>query len=197
MPIYSADQERLKRICKHEAGHLVVAKEMKFVTHGIKVTLLPNVGHAGDAAIEPRTANITEIDHVKEYLIRRIRVLYSGVIAECADNECNFDNRYAKDEWERGGGMNDFTKIRELLQTLRNISYPQTVEEEEINYELALLKTTLTREACDLVKKRHDVIKAVAEKLYEKVISYNVQYYLTEGEIAEISQVIEFLAELE
>jgi hypothetical protein len=193
MPIKPSDNPRLKRICLHEAGHLVVAKELNFTTHGLTIRIFYNDGHAGDAGVEPRTAGITQIDHLIKYLQRRIKVLYAGVYAESISEDGSFDHRHVRNELENGAATNDHSKIREHLQTLRNVTHPETTEERQANYEIAESKGELMHEASRIVKNRYTVINAIAEALVQKVTNYSIEYQLTEGEISQIPEVEEFL----
>lgn len=195
MPINPIDNTRLLCICMHEAGHLVVAKELKFTTHGLTIRISYE-RHYANAGIEPFTTGVTDIEHLITYLNRRIKVLYAGVYAESVNADGSFDHKRINNELENGGATNDYSKIRELLQTLRNVSYPKTVESGQANFEISLSKSTLMQEASRIIENRYKVIKAIAEALVQKVTNYNVQYELTETEISQIPEVEEFLNDL-
>lgn len=195
MPINPIDDTRLLCICMHEAGHLVVAKELMFTTHGLTIKISYE-GHYANAGIEPLTTGVIDIEHLMTYLNRRIKVLYAGVYAEAVDADGSFDHKRIKYELENGCATNDYSKIRELLQTLRNVAHPDTTDERQANCEIALSKSTLMEETSRIIENRYKVIKAIAEALVQKVTNYNLQYELTETEISQIPEVEEFLNDL-
>jgi hypothetical protein len=101
-------------ILRHEAGHLVVAKLLGFETGEIRfsekdagagITLVPD---------------LRDIEAVKQYVARRVVVLYAGVAAE-ALRGATIDQQQALADFSSEVGMNDFAKIRELLLLLAGI----------------------------------------------------------------------------
>src|SRR5579871_4145636 len=118
MPIPQHDQDRIRKICNHEAGHYIVAKEMGFETNGIAATFHTPSGHSGEAGISLWGKTINDLPQLDSYLEKRTKVLYAGAMAEATDINGIFDDIYAKKELENGGSTNDFAKIRELTQIL-------------------------------------------------------------------------------
>ncbi len=189
--IQMVDRDRIRKICTHEAGHYVVAKELGFTTDGISASFKMRDGHSGSAVILPRTPGIVDLITLEHYLERRIQVLYAGVLAEAMSIDGNFDGEYATKNWETGGGMNDHAKIRELGQVLRNIKFPISVDEESVNKELAELNDTLGKKAGQLVVKRLELIHGIGGSLAEKVLEYDVMYEMNEVELNGIPMVRE------
>jgi len=68
-------------ITQHEVGHFVAARVLRFRTDGITVEMLPRGGHQGSAGVllaEP----LKTMDEIKDYLRRRVQVLYAGALAQ-------------------------------------------------------------------------------------------------------------------
>lgn len=191
MMIQSTDTERIKRVCNHEAGHYIVARELFFTTHGIGVQFSLGQGHSGHAVIEPWTSGISNINELETYLERRIRVLYAGAIAEAMDIEGNYHEDYALKEWKTGGSTNDHAKIRELVQTLRNIKYPQTTDEPTAQTELTKIDEDLIQQTGEIVHNRIELIYGIGDMLFQKVKGYNVKYELLETEINKVIRIRE------
>lgn len=186
------DQSRIRLICNHEAGHYIVGRELEFKTHGIKILVQPNHGHFGEAIIEPWTAKITNFPKLINYLERRVQVLYAGAIAESMDENGDYNSLKALKEWESGASMNDHAKIRELVQALRNIKFPNTITQPEAQKELTQLDTELIEKAGSIVSKRLELIFGVGDLLFQKVKYYDTNYELPEKEINEIRNIRKF-----
>lgn len=197
MPIPLADLPRIKRVCIHEAAHLIVAKEMKFTTNGINLSVTDDFKHDGSIGITLTTSGMNTLAHVQLYLKRRLKVLYAGVIAEFTDQVGNYNSIGAEAEWRSGGGTLDNAKIRELIQVLRHISHPDTNDNMDAYAEASDLRNALKEETRNIITERYAVIEAVANALLEKISAYNVPYQITEQEISEIDEVINFLEDIE
>lgn len=185
MTVRPNDIAGIRRVCIHEAGHYIVAKELAFATHGITATFSQQGGHSAYAVIEPWTKNVTTLDEVGNYLARRIKVLFAGAISEAMDAEGRFDPDRPSREWRSGASMSDHDKIRELMQTLRNVKHPFTSDEPTAQVELTCIDTTLIQETAALVHARIELIHHVGNMLLQKVKVYNANYSLAESEIRE------------
>lgn len=188
MKIYSADLAKIQNICNHEAGHYIIAKELGFITNGMSIEIRVD-GYSGESIIEPRTSGIINFTELENYLRRRIKVLYAGVLSESYEM-VNF-SEYALNEWNSGGGKDDHSKIRELTQVLRNIVYPNTGEEREAQKELNDLDNELFAQTVEIVAERLKLIRRISLILAEKVKEYNIKYSLTETEINDIPNIKE------
>lgn len=188
MEIYSTDLVNIENICNHEAGHYIIAREFGFITNGISIEMRIN-GYSGVTILEPRTSGINNFTELENYLRRRIKVLYAGVISE--SYEMGNCSDYALYEWNSGGGKDDHSKIRELTQVLRNIVYPNTEHEPEAQKELTDLDSELFGQTVEIVSERLKLIRGIASMLSEKVKEYNIKYYLTETEINDIPNIKE------
>ena len=188
MKIYSTDLVKIENICNHEAGHYIIARELGFITNGMSIQMQTN-GHSGESVIEPWTSGINNLTELQNYLKRRIKVLYAGVISESFEMENHSD--YALNEWNSGGGKDDHSKIRELTQVLRNIIYPNTVQEPEAQKELTDLNNELFDQTVKIVSERLKLIRGISSMLSGKVKEYNIKYSLTETEINNVKDIKE------
>jgi hypothetical protein len=184
IPVY--DQDRVKKVCRHEIGHSFVAKTLLFKTNGVRVRFQPGNGHIGQAEIEPWTPYLTDLNHVKTYLERRVQVLYAGVIAESMDRDGNYNGAYAVNEWERGGAINDHAKIRELVQVLRNIVHPETTDTCGIQSQLTALNTELVEKSATIIHEHIELIYSIGDFLFTRIQNYNEYYTLTDQEIDDL-----------
>lgn len=191
MNIRYIDIQRIMRICNHEAGHYIVGKELNFTTHGISVSVNPTQGHSGHAVIEPWTPNIKSLQELCFYIERRVKVLYAGAISEAMEIDGKYDSEHALREWITGGSVNDHAKIRELVQALRNVRYPDTTDELLIQTELTRIDEELIQSAGEIVRNRIELIHGIGDMLLQKIKLYNTKYELLETEINEVKMVRE------
>lgn len=181
--INKQDKKRSERICIHEAGHLITSKLFGFKTNGISMLINQRIGHSGEATIILPMENITDNEKLIDYLEKRIQILYAGVIAEFTELNKKFDNNNALKEWKVGGGAIDHAKIRELTHVLRNIKYPNTLIDKEQQNELDLIDSEMFSRTVELIMDNIELIHSVGIALNDKIIHYDIKYYLTELEI--------------
>jgi len=189
MRINQFDIDRVRKICNHEAGHYVVARENNFRTHGISALFNYPKGHSGDSGIEPWNPSISSIPDIEDYLERRVQVLYAGAIAEAMDIEGNYNSDYSLNEWRNGSSQNDYAKFRELIHVLRNIRHPETDDEQTAQKQLDEIDQMLIQKTDAIVYKRIKLIHGIGDTLFRKVQEYQVKYELTENEINQIKMV--------
>jgi hypothetical protein len=189
MKIHQNDFSRIKKVCNHEAGHYILAREMKFKTHGISATFTFPQGHSGSSGSEPWTPLITSVQDIEDYLERRVQVLYAGVISEAMDIKGNYNSDYALNEWRNGGGKDDYSKFRELIQVLRNIKHPETNDQQNAQKQLDFIDNLLIQKTGGIVHNRIELIYEVGDFLFRKVKEYNIKYELTEDEINQIPSI--------
>ena len=85
--------------------------------------------------------------------------------------------------------MNDHAKIRELVQTLRNINYPLTIDQPNAQKELDVIDLDLIKKAGAIISTRLKLIQGIGDMLFQKVKLYNTQYELKEDEINTIPNI--------
>ena len=176
----------IQRICRHEVGHLIAAREIGFITHEIKVSIALGSGHRALSVIELWTPHIIDIPSVIKYLNKRLIVLYAGAVAESLDQHGNYDGEYALNEWRNGGAMDDYAKIRELTQLLRNLIYPETTDREKIDGQLKDIGDEVCRKTGELLLGRKELIWELSSMLIKKFREYGKEFDLTELEMMNV-----------
>ena len=186
MPIEQFDQRRIRKICNHEAGHYIVAREMSFETNGIAAMFQPRIGHSGETHIQLWKHSIASLAELTAYLEKRLKILHAGAIAEAMDVQGKYDIEYARKACKEGSSAMDNAKIRELTHILRDTRYPDTSDEELAQQQLAEIGDELTQQAGAIIYDRIGLIHGVGDMLFRKVEEYNIKYELTEAEIDSI-----------
>jgi hypothetical protein len=181
-------KQEIFRVCKHEAGHCIMSKELGFKTNGIAVKITTN-GHKASAGITILNQGIDNIEKTKEFLEKRIKVLYAGGIAESINGSGELDKEHFAQVWEEGGGHIDHANIRELVRLLRDLVYPNTTTDEEANKELKALDDRLINEAGEIVGERIQIIEGIAQQITERINELNIQYDFTEDDLNKIKSI--------
>ncbi|MEH2509479.1 hypothetical protein V1291_000833 [Nitrobacteraceae bacterium AZCC 1564] len=145
-------------ILRHEAGHLVVGKLLGFETGSVRLT-------AKDAGAEITLApHLADIDQTKDYIKRRVIVLYAGACAEALRGKKIHEPQVLSD-LESDHATNDFAKIRELLLLLAGIEIDDDNRQDLLDKYVA----DYSNRAGELVEKYADTIHEVANDLAENI----------------------------
>lgn len=174
------------RVCRHEAGHLIAAKEMGFTTHKMEAAIYSKNGHRALSVIELWTPHMVNIPSTIEYITKRLIVLYAGVIAESLDKDGNYDGNHAENEWHNGGAMDDYSKIRELTQLLRNLRFPDTVDIEKIDGQLKEIGDDLCAKTGELMLCKKELLCDLSDAFVKKFKDYGIKFDLTKDEMLNI-----------
>lgn len=175
---------RVKKICRHEVGHNVIAKLFGFNPGSIEMNFSPN-GHSGASNCEPWRPGVSSFEILKVNLETRIKILYAGAMAEAFTDDGGVDSEYALSEWKTGGAMNDYAKIRELMHVLRNITYPETTDESAAQKELNQLDNAIFQETANLVLLNRTLIERLTDLVVSKVDFYDVNYLISVEELTD------------
>jgi hypothetical protein len=174
------------KICRHEAGHLVVAKTFGFRTGDVSIELLDGQGgHLAASEIILATALATIAD-VATYLRNRTVVIYPGALAESM-NDGVISNEEAVLCMRKGAAI-DHGKARELIHVIRSIEHGVPASSEENQLQLSALDVELWNTAVETVVRERVCIEAVSDRLAAKVKSMKQKYYLAEDEIERIPE---------
>lgn len=134
---------------RHESGHLVVAKACGFSTCGIKLWAL----EAGaELTLEP---SFRELEHVRDWLERRIVVLYAGAVAESLKGK-TIDQDKCKGLLQ-STAKDDMRKIAELMRLVVAITHPDA-KGQEFEDQLAAVVLRLSNIAANTVLANQNVI---------------------------------------
>ena len=169
------------RVGLHEAGHYVIARALGFRVGRLCISFLDSSGayHGGAEVI--LSSNLPTTSEVADYLRRRVKVLYSGVLSEAMVNG-EIDRSKAL-EYIQTGGADDHSKARELVQVLRSIEHGETLADEEAQEQLDKLDQELWSSAADMVAQERVTIEGIAHHLASKAIEIGVVYEVPDFEL--------------
>lgn len=167
-------------IAKHEFGHYIVAKKLKFNTGKLSLTIFLPDGHRGTSEIEPATP-LNTIKDTKTYIENRVSVLYAGSLAETL-SEGEVNQNYANDVLKTVATQ-DYAKARELIHLLRSLEYGLPSSEEIGNAQLKTISDRVWEKAVKIIRREHELIEKLAEKLASRITSSGVEVVLTKDEI--------------
>ncbi|RUO34094.1 hypothetical protein [Aliidiomarina soli] len=181
MKMSSYRRKQLQKIGQHEVAHYIVARILGFEVGGIslKITHIHD-GHEAGSIIK-LYGGLSDISDVSTYLENRIIVLYAGVLGESIENG-EVNNTYALEELHKGG-KSDFDKVRELLQVLNNIKYPNAHNEDDANKNLDFINNCLWNKAAKLVGEEHAIITGLGSRLASEVNLVGDEFKLSHEEI--------------
>ena len=166
---------RAQRVARHECGHYIVARALGFATGFCSVTInFPN-GHKGEAETTLPTA-LRSISDIDAYLVRRVKVLYAGSLAEALDAS-GIDEKQALINI-RTGGEQDHAKARELIHIIRDLRHPDTTTEDS-QPELDAIELELWNGAADIVIAERDIIEGLGKRLASEVKDYETRAMLS------------------
>lgn len=169
------------RVGRHEAGHYVVARALGFRVGGLSITFIDTTGayRAGSEVTLP--TNLPTILDVSDYLRRRVKVLYAGVLSEAMTNgEIDGDKAL---EYIRAGGADDHSKVRELVNVLRSIEHGETQTDAEAQLQLDKLDNELWNAAADIVVAEREAIEGLAHRLASEVKAIGVLHEIPKSEL--------------
>lgn len=161
-----------QEVCHHEAGHWVIAQEMGFEATDISITIYKedkSFSSSGSTRVFPRLEN-NSVEAIEEYLIKRISVLYSGVISQVIAIE-NTDIDTARNLLMTHG-QDDERSITELLQILRGIRFPGKITSDELS-QLYEIRHECWQNAETLVEKNKERIQRVARGMAPEIQTLN------------------------
>lgn len=175
-------RKSLVPIGQHEVGHYITARVLGFKTGAITLVIHDlNGAHCGGTEIVP-CCGLRNLQSIEDYLERRITVLYAGALAESL-SKGKIDNNYAINLMRHGGSQNDYAKARELIQTLRNIRFPDTIAEEDVQKELDVLDNQLWNKAADIVLAESAIIEGLGNRLAGDIKHTNELVTLSAAEL--------------
>jgi hypothetical protein len=181
-PIDAHQRDWIVPIAQHEVGHYVSARVLGFRTGPISLTVFDfNRAHHATAEITLFCA-LRDLQSIEDYLERRIIVLYSGALAESLSNG-QVDNAIATESLTKGGAKSDFDKVRELIQTLRNIRFPDATIEEEVQANLDALANQLWNKAGEIVTADSAIIEGLGRRLAGDLTHTNEKVTLSHDEL--------------
>lgn len=184
-PIGPHERDWIVPIAQHEVGHYIAARVLGFRTGPISLTVVDfNRAHHATAEIT-LFCGLRDLQSIEDYLERRITVLYAGALAESLSNG-QVDNALAIESLTKGGAKSDFDKARELIQTLRNIRFPDATIEKEVQANLDALDNQLWNKAVEIVTAESTIIQGLGRRLAGDVKHTNEKVTLSHEELEEL-----------
>ena len=155
-----------KLVGLHEVAHHIVARELGFAVEDIEVVVTFEGGHRGGATVVLGIP-LYEKNDVIDYLRKRVQILFAGVLAQKLHNgkvdvDAAIDETYVK-EWAEA----DFSKARELVNLLRNISYPNDDSDDENQEHLDQIWKELINKSVAIVEDCSDMIIGISGHFLE------------------------------
>ncbi|WP_283184640.1 peptidase M41 [Pseudomonas svalbardensis] len=164
------------QIAHHEMGHYVVARALGFATGGVSLTVTMDLRHQGGASIS-LARSISSMEAMREHLEARMMVLFAGAMGQALVSKHSLDKRVDKSKATailKGelGAEQDYAKIRELRQLLRNIAYPDTVptSSDRITAELKEITDRVWFRTQTIVEKLADTITELGRVLVDGMV---------------------------
>jgi hypothetical protein len=134
----------------HELGHYIVAEALGFQTGNLHIGCFKNGSEIN------LSVNIKTIEEILSYLEKRVQVLYAGAVAQ-ALNKGKVDETKAKANIDNYECENDYAKARELIRLIRNISFKESFNENEINRQLNEISLGLWEKTITIVEAKSEI----------------------------------------
>ncbi|MEX5686404.1 peptidase M41 [Pseudomonas silesiensis] len=171
-----AVRDHALQIAHHEMAHYVMARALGFATGGVTLTVAMDLRHQGGASIT-LARSISSVDAMKEYLQARMMVLLAGAMGQTLFSTHPprklVDKPKATIILKGGlGAEQDYAKVRELQQLLRNIAYPDTdpASSDRITAELKEITDRVWLRTQEIVEALADTITELALALVDGMV---------------------------
>jgi hypothetical protein len=171
-----AVRDHALQIAHHEMAHYVMARALGFATGCVTLTVTMDLRHQGGASIT-LARSISSIDAMKEYLQARMMVLLAGAMGQTLYSTHSprklVDKPKATTILKGGlGAEQDYAKVRELQQLLRNIAHPDTDpgSSERITAELKDITDRVWLRTQEVVEALADTITELALALVDGMV---------------------------
>jgi hypothetical protein len=176
-------------LCRHEAGHHVVARLSSFRVGSIRLQVDLFGGRRSGHSEVILASAVKCMAEVGNYLEKRVKILYAGAAAEALKGK-RVDQTSAIEILHNAGGESDWARARDCVQLLRNIRSPQTTTNDEIQHQLDELDQMLWSETVEMVERCAEVIGRLAAMMESK-ITPNQPITISEEEIEAVEGVKE------
>ncbi|MER9000644.1 hypothetical protein NKJ90_08275 [Mesorhizobium sp. M0051] len=120
------ETDRLMHLARHELGHHVMARMVGFEVGDFKIGqgTLQIYGPGGSSSTNMMRPLRTK-DEIVTYSRDRCKVAFAGVLAGEMEDAVVVEAQ-SENQLTHGGGRDDYTKVVENIQLLRNILYPDS-----------------------------------------------------------------------
>lgn len=176
-------QKIAHQVGRHECGHYFVANALGIKAQDIFVKVIDEKGsHHGKTTLL-LAMPLSSTAEIQKFILNRMSILYGGAIAESY-----VSGDVSQDHFEtclQNGAKGDCDKIQELAQLLRNISYPQSVEDSWAT-ELESLFNKAIAQALKIIEKNIANINTVADKFSNFITTAGAEKRISKFEIESI-----------
>jgi hypothetical protein len=184
------DRKSTTDVLRHEFGHLVAARDQGFTTG--EVELKPTTG----AAVINIIPSLKDLQDVQQFLAKRIRVLYAGVLAQSLVR--SKINTVVANTFLDTTAPNDYAKLRELVRTLAGIEHHDATDYDDFEAKMKGTNDRLYGDAIKIVETNAELIVDLAIFAMSKIDSamkagrFVDSFIITkdeiDGKIAELSK---------
>ncbi|MCU1761749.1 peptidase M41 [Pseudomonas sp. 14P_8.1_Bac3] len=168
----TAVRDHALQIAHHEMSHYVVARTLGFATGGVSLSVTMDLRHQGSASIT-LARSISSIDAMKAHLEARMMVLMAGAMGQTLSSGKCVDKLKAVTILKGASGAEqDYAKLKELQQLLRNLSYPDTdpAASDRVTAELKAMTDHLWDRTQTVIEERTATIAELALMLVDRMV---------------------------
>lgn len=166
------------KLCMHELGHYMAAKELGANIKGIKINFVNRTKYHGHCEMRfLRSLQTTE--SVKKYLEDRICILMAGTLGEHLSLTADLSEPYNKECWASCAAQNyecsessksDREKSDELMRTLLLMTYDEIIDDEKLlNKNISCLSEKLWNLTIEMFSGKYKTFYETAAKMAEKI----------------------------
>lgn len=159
--------EHQRRLYLHEFGHYIVSYALGLISGGVKIKIdvgQNNIQVNGASEVKLAQKGMDSLSNVRDYLQRRVTVLYAGACAESLKLDSGSLRVHEPDALTAPGAAVDFGRAMELIYFIRNQVYPNTESIQDIDIEVNKLDHCLWRATISIVEEQAAGIASLAEK---------------------------------
>ncbi|QVW22868.1 peptidase M41 [Pseudomonas hormoni] len=169
-------RDRAVQIAHHEMGHYVTARALGFETGGVTLSVTTDLRHQGGACIT-LARPIHSLEAMKAHLENRMIVLLAGAMAQTLPPTLSSGKRVDSSKAIavlKGalGAEQDYAKVKELQNLLRNITYPATdpASSDRIAAELKAMTDRVWGRTQEIVEDLADTITELGSVLVDSMV---------------------------
>jgi len=177
-----------KELCQlsmHEAGHYVVASELGFKVQGIKIAVNNSTGKINGTSRINLDYPIHTLDDTLKFLESRVMILLAGAISESIKSD-RIDEDNAAKVLQNGSAVDDFAKVQEYINLIRNIKHPTIDSYDQGRSFLDTISDELWNESLSIIIENCDKITCIGDHLASKVKKENGKCIMGADEINDI-----------
>lgn len=184
------DPEYVRSIARHEAAHWVIGKQFGAAVGAITLNFVHEPGTSSvrvdcHAAVD-RIASTKTVFEIEQYLRGRVRASMAGAIAQLPPNAVATIPA-VMNIWENEG-QDDYVKIREFCQILRNIQYGES-DRQTAKTQLNEISGALFLSSVNDVQQNRVPIKDLAERITSVVTEFNKSYVFSNEAIFSVPSI--------